>query len=146
MISNLFDEAIAVSDLATDHRWKKWVKYVDEIDPAQSNGYAFKGDFVKQGTIEYTPAERLLLVAATTGSRNHQTTNYRIVRMHADGSLEATDIRDSDKERGWALRMRPQVEALLAEINQAEPVSPLAQYSTEDLLAELARRGVVVQQ
>ena len=144
MISNLFSEVLKASGLEVDHRFKSWAKFVDQVDQSKADGYAFVGDFIPGGTVEYDPRERLILVASTSGSMKYNYCYYRLVRMHADGSLEPTDIRTDGKASGWTLRIRDQVAALLSEIDQTEPESPLASIPTDDLVAELARRGIAV--
>lgn len=144
-ISDLFKEAIEASGLNTDYRFKQYVKWIDVVDFEKSNGYAFVGDFVNHGTVEYQIGKpRLLLVQSTTGSMKYNHQNFQVIRMNPDGSLEKTAIHDTDEERGWALRIRGEVDTLLNELSQAEAPSPFAEFLDGDLISELTRRGYQV--
>jgi hypothetical protein len=140
-VRNFKDEVLAASGLKLDYRFKKWVKWIDAVDESATNGYAFVGDFVKDGTIEVEIGQpRLLLAQATSGSAKYHYAYYAVVRLNPDGSLEAVGITDNDEKKGWALRMRGAISALLAEISGESINNPLAQFSTEELVAEISRR------
>lgn len=95
-----------------DTRFSNWAKEVVDIAQA-NNGYAFVGSWVPQGTVEIERRAAVYLVATTHGSRKHQTTTYRIVRMTEVGEWVRTDITTDDRTPGWALRIRDQVRGLL---------------------------------
>lgn len=142
LFNDLLSDVYKASGLDFDSRWKKWAKWVTAIDHAKDNGFAFVGDFLKAGTVEIKIGEpRVILVASETGSRQYRTTNYAVVVFRADGGLELTEIRDSDKLRGWALRLRGPIAELLSVLSPEEPPSPLTEFSDEDLIVELQRRG-----
>lgn len=146
-IRNLKNEVLKVTDLAIDHRFKTWVKWIDAIDAEKQNGYALVGEFVRDGTVEIEVGRpRLLLAQATSGSMKYRNAYYQVVRLNADGTLEALDIATDDKVAGWALRIRDRISVALAELEAAPLLdvgsNPLAEFSAEQLLAELSRRGV----
>lgn len=144
MIRNLYEELLETAEAADgtrDHRWKKWAKRVDSVDTSKNNGYAFVGEWVEKGTIDEPAQPGLYLTGITRGSNKYQTTTYRFIRMDSDGNLHDTGIVDNDETRGWALRVREQVKSLLADIQNLETANPLADFTTEQLRAELERRG-----
>jgi hypothetical protein len=142
MISDLRKKALEVSDLKLDHRFSSWVKWVDGVDTTKSNGWAFIGEFVPDGTIEFEPRSAVLLCAAVSGSAKYHHTYYRVITMTPDGELHPTDIIDSDEKRGWALRMRDDVSNLLADLLNEPTPNPLVDFSDSDLIDELNRRGI----
>lgn len=116
-VCNLYQAIFAVSDLDRDGRdgFAAWVKEITAIDPAQPNGYSLVGGWINNQTMEITRGtKRIYLVANQTGSRKNRTTDYVIVAMDEAGALSLTDIATDDTDRGWALRIRAQVAALLA--------------------------------
>lgn len=120
VIRNLRDEVVAAASLSTGEKWVKWVA---KIDPSQSNTFAFIGEFVESGTVQVrigTP--RLLLV----GSKGRRASEYRFVVMEAGGALTPTDIRETDEKRGWALRVRDRVQAILDQQAATRPTLPPA--------------------
>lgn len=112
----LFDlrEGISiVSGLEFDNRFGSWSKEVTGIDRRESNGFMYDGSLITDGTQELFKNDyRVFLVAATTGSRKYNTTNYQVVVLE-DGKLFKTDVTDNDDKPGWALRMRAGIEELL---------------------------------
>jgi hypothetical protein len=113
-IHDLYDAINVISRLEFDHRWKSWVKEITGVDREASNGYMYTGQFLQDGTVEITKGERrLFLVAAESGSRKYRTCYYTVVELTEEGTLKKHDIDDNDDKRGWALRMRNDIEALL---------------------------------
>jgi hypothetical protein len=139
IFDNLQKEAIKAAGLEADSRWKRWVKFVDRVDTSQSDGFAFVGDFINEGTIEVDlPTSRLALVCTTTGSNKYRTSHYQVVWVNPDKSITPVDgLSTNDSKRGWALRLRDKVAALL---DQTPDDNPLASFSTAELQAELERR------
>ena len=126
-----------------DHRFRHWAKRVTKVDTHLSNGYAFEGDFIPDGTVEVPVEPAVYLVATVAGSRQYHTTTYHVLTMDAEGVLRATQIMTTDAKPGWALRIRDQVAALLAEVS-GQQADPLADHSDEELIAALERRGYQV--
>jgi len=142
--AELFD--MVSEDAWPDTRFRSWAKFVTAVDTSKVNGYAFKGEFVEDGTVEVEIKPQVFLIMTTNGSRKYQTQHYSVVTMDAVGTLALTNIYTTDEERGWALRIRDKVAALVAlvaEISGQAPASPLAGFSDEELVAELRRRGLV---
>lgn len=126
-IRNLASELYKVTPDERDTRFKSWCKFIDEVDPSKQNGFAFVGEFVRDGTVEIEVKPQLFLVAVTSGSMKYHNTTYRVVAMNAEGQLERTDIIATDKTPGWALRIRDRVAALLATLVSSPP-SPREQF------------------
>jgi hypothetical protein len=138
---NFLKEILTTSGLEVDRRWRKWARWIDQIDQSKSDGYAFVGDFISEGTVEVEVGQpRLILAMAEIGSARYHTACYRVVRLDLDGSLEATDIKTDAGNRGWALRIRDQVAEMLNEL-AGVGVNPLEVYSDDELIDELTRRG-----
>lgn len=115
---DLFDTLFVVAELDKDERWNSWCKEVVSVDPSQSNGYYFRGEFVNEseGTVELDAQNRLFLVAATDGSRKYQTTTYRAV-MLKDGVFSRVEGIETDNSTGgWSLRIRDQIAEALARL------------------------------
>jgi hypothetical protein len=112
-IIDLRDALFFVAGDEPDKRYRNWAKIVSGVTKKHDNGYDFEGDFVREGTVEISREYTVYLVASTNGSRKYHTTTYRVVVLNPEtGKLERTDI-TTDSARGWALRIRDQVKALL---------------------------------
>ena len=122
-VGNLYDDVFAASGLEADRRFKSWVKFVTKVDQTAKNGYAFVGDFVREGTSEYEVKPQVFLVAATTGSAKYHTMYYQTVVMDAQGNLSKGVVKTDDSESGWALRIRDAMTKLVSETSQAEPTA-----------------------
>lgn len=118
-VRDLYDEILTVvraEEGAHDTRFTSWIKCVDAVNTDVTNGYAFDGPFVDRGTVEVEVKPRVFLAATARGSRQYHTTTYNVVVMDGDGALSLSPIKTTDKEKGWALRIRDQVAALLDEL------------------------------
>ncbi len=104
-----------------DTRFQSWAKTVTAVSENATNGYAFKGDFIRDGTVELEIRPRVFLAMFANGSRKYQHSYYTIILMDAEGNLTASDIRTDDSKRGWALRIRSDVARLVAEGLAARP-------------------------
>lgn len=123
-IRELKSEALEASGLDLDHRWKQWVKFVDRVDESKADGYAFIGDFIRDGTVEVdVPTPRVLLVMAESGSARYHYPYYVVLILRPDGTLEQTEIETNGVKKGWALRIRQQVADLLASLQPQVEVS-----------------------
>jgi len=72
-----------------------------------------------------------------------------VVRLHkvVENGLEEVYRWEGDvRERSWALAVRDEIAAILAEAQGQEPEeeSPLSRFSDEELITELERRGYTV--
>ena len=142
-VRELQKELYVASALDVDRRFRAWAKAIDRVDESKADGYAFVGDFVNSGTVEVEVRPRLFLVMAESGSAKYHYANYVVVKMNADGSLEATDITTDGKSAGWALRIREQVAQALSALS-GEVVNPLAEIDSQQLIDEMIRRGFSV--
>lgn len=121
-VRDLFDEMVSSAALPAKHN--RWVKTVTGMDLNSKDGYAFQGTFIDKGTIQVKLGKpRLFLVGADTGG-SYPIKHYRFVVLEADGSITPTDIQDNAGKRGWALRVRDRVLALLAQHAAAPPPAP----------------------
>lgn len=106
--------------------WKEWAKPISSIDPKQSNGFMYVGEFVKEGTIRVNVQPSLYLVSRTWGSRRSPTTYYALVYMDAAGTLSSHGSVQTDDKKGWALRILPDVEQGLARVKAERSSLPVA--------------------
>jgi len=141
-VMNLMEALIEATGRSQDHRFRPWAKRLERVNPNAQNGYAFEGEWVKEGTVEVEPGPALYLVKTSWGSRKYQTPYYDVIYMDADYNLTHTGISTDGKERGWALRIRDQVAEKLAEIHSApKPVTVTIQNpDTLKALQELRER------
>ena len=117
MITELLPRLFKEMGLETDHRFKKWAKFVDRVDETHANGFAFVGSFISDGTIELRNSNPVvILAAAVTGSNRYQTTTYLVGVLYPDGTVKPTDIGTTDAKSGWALRIRNDVKTLIASL------------------------------
>lgn len=116
-VRNLLDELVNTAckkaGREQDHRFRPWAKTVTSVNTKLSNGYCFGGEFVNDGTVEVEIKPQVFLVKTSSGSYKYQTSYYNIIVMDVSGKLAATDIQTNDKTRGWAPRIRGQVDELL---------------------------------
>lgn len=164
MLRNLYKDVLALVDeehgkAGHDSRFgDALVKEVTSVDPSQAGGYMFAGRPYYSGTDDVEPAPRLFLVRTKNGSNRYQTEHYLAVTMDAAGTLHLHDEPyTTGAERGWALRMRDGMIALLsglhpqavdieaegARLNAELNADLLSEFSDEELLAELRRRGAI---
>jgi hypothetical protein len=130
-------EVLEAADLKRDHRFKEWCKWIDKVDPQGTNGYAFEGEFIQEGTTEVEIGRpRLILVSTCAGSRAYHTRHYRVLLLQADGTLECTDIATDDTTAGWALRIRDRTAALL------DSLSDVADRQPDEVVITLRGRGL----
>lgn len=117
-----------------------WVKRITGVDKTKSNGYSLLGDFVDGGKSRaYRVTEgAIYLDCDIQGSRKNQRREFSLFTVINGGIVLLQSVRE-DRTTHWAIDMWPAIEQFFIR-DQPEPDSPLAHISTEDLLAELARR------
>lgn len=123
-----------------DRKRKAWRKHLTAIDPTQSTGYAFVGDWLKAGERAELPAGSFILGYDTAGSQKNW---YPVIRLWAvtpDGLILHDSYEGTVQEVSWALAVRDRFAAILAEHPPA-PDPLLATIPTDALIAELTRRG-----
>lgn len=113
-----------------------WTKSVFGVDRSKNNGYSIQGEFMGKEGDTYEISE-LYLDCDIRGSRSHQEKNYRLFTVEPYGAI--TVIATTGDSRGWALELWDAIEEFLG---KAEPVNPLAQYTDDQIIDELARRGL----
>lgn len=112
-IHNLHDAVFAVSGLEKDRRFCSWIKHIRAVEMTLKNGYCFQGEWINDQTMIVKREPAVFLAAAVSGSRKYNNKHYVVVVMTAEGKLQKTEIATDDTDRGWALRIREQVAALL---------------------------------
>ena len=109
-----------------------WAKTVTSVDMDQPNGYAFDGDFLKDG--ENAIEEGTIVIEMTpAGSAKTDGKEVAIYRA-GDGQLNRVDDRDYD--------LKKEIESLkIAVADQlGATVNPLAEFTLKELEAEIERR------
>jgi hypothetical protein len=145
MITNLNEQLRATQNddkTKHDNRFQFWAKRVTSVDNRSTNGYSFVGDFVRDGTVDAQPG--VYLIHTQNGSRNYPVEHYSVLILNDDGTITDSSIyTNSSQGQGWALRIRDQVAALLAE-HVGTVNNQFAQIADGELIAELQRRGFTV--
>ena len=128
-----------------DERKKTWRKLLEKVDKEKSNGYAFVGEWLRAGERAELEVGSFILCYDEPGSMKNW---YPVVRLFKVGNDldEVFHWEGNICERSWALAVRDDIAAILAEAQGQEPEegSLLARISDEDLVAELERRGYTV--
>lgn len=115
--NNWLGEIMKVSQLKVDHRWKPWAKYITDCDMSKVDGHIFSGDWIHSGTVQVeTGKHRIILACATHGTNKYHYRYFRVLIQKPDASLEWTELGTDDSDKGWALRLRDTVCALLDEL------------------------------
>ena len=129
-----------------DDRNKCWRKLLAEVDREQSNGYAFIGEWLREGERAEVEIGSLILCYDETGSRKYRRPEVRVFKVVESGLEEVYHWEGNFGERSWALAVRDDIADILTEARGQEPEegSLLANISDEELIAELRRRGYAV--
>ncbi len=130
-----------------DDRHKCWRKLLTHVDKNQSNGFAFIGDWLRAGERAEIEVGSLILAYDVVGSYKNWCPVVRVLKVGVETDLEEVYRWEGDfRERSWALAVRDDIAAILAEAQgqEAPEESPLAGFSDEELIAELERRGYAV--
>ena len=125
-----------------DSRYKAWAKTVTSVDKTKSNGYAFEGSFVSLDRKAELEIGTHIMVFGETGSRAYHLPTVKLHRVTADGLEELRTWEALD--RSWALECRDEIADLIQTPSEEAEPNPLAEFSTEDLIAELKRRGAEI--
>jgi len=129
-------KTIVQTPVVGDSRFKRWTKTVSHVDTSKQNGYAFEGEFI-QSKVELEIGS-YVLAWGSEGSRANNNPLVRLYKITADG-LEKVYSKD-DLSEHWALDCRDEIAAIVNATTEHRE-NPLAQFSTEQLMAELARRN-----
>lgn len=129
-----------------DDRNKCWRKLLAEVDREQSNGYAFIGEWLREGERAEVEIGSFILCYDETGSRKYRRPVVRVFKVVENGLEEVYHWEGNFGERSWALAVRDEIAAILTEARGQEPEeeSPLASISDEELITELERRGYTI--
>ena len=130
-----------------DDRHKCWRKLLEKVDKNQSNGFAFIGDWLRAGERAELEVGSLILAYDVVGSRKNWRPVVRLLKVAIENDLDEIFRWEGNfGERSWALAVRDDIAAILAEAQgqEAPEESPLAGFSDEELIAELERRGYAV--
>jgi len=130
-----------------DDRHKCWRKVLTQVDRNQSNGFAFIGDWLRAGERAELEIGSLILCYDVVGSRKNWRPVVRLLKVGVEKDLDEIFRWEGDfRERSWALAVRDDIAAILAEEQgiESEEESLLAGLSDAELIAELERRGYTV--
>lgn len=111
-----------------------WVKKINSVDTDKRNGYAFDGPFLNDGWNDLETGA-ILIQCSPTGSVKHPGKMGEAFEVGPDGELKAfAEVGD------WFGPGFLDFRDAVAEKLRQPPVNPLAEFSTEELRAELERR------
>lgn len=111
-------------------RSKQWIKRLDSVDTSQSNGYAFIGDFARfEATVEVPEGTYFLVYVEQSSATRLYGRNVSLLRVQGE-ELTQVEAWNLDASAGWALKVRDEIAARLAE--------PAPEPGTDALLAERA--------
>ncbi len=130
-----------------DDRHKCWRKLLERIDTTKANGYAFVGEWLRAGERAELEVGSLILCYDAVGSAKNWNPVVRLLKVGIENDLEEIfHWEGNTRERSWALAVRDDIAAILAEAQGQEPEgeSMLARIPDEELIAELERRGYTV--
>ncbi len=132
-----------ISDVADDSYQRRggWTKTITGLDKTKTNGFSLQGSFMNGP--EWVPVGGLILGCSHQGSYNKpkNDTRYFLCQIQNDGSLIRI-VRVTD-QKSWATDLWPSIEKALASIQIAEAPNPLAEFSNEEILMEIHRRGLI---
>jgi hypothetical protein len=96
-------------------RSKHWIKRLERVDPAKSDGYAFEGVFAKFGaTVEVAEGTwYLAYIEDVAGSGRLRGRRVALYRVTAEGVDEVKHW-GLDSRPGWALKVRDEIAGILA--------------------------------
>ncbi len=131
---------------ALDYRKKTWRKFLTQVDKTKANGYAFIGNWLRAGERAELEVGSLILCYDEAGSMKNWYPVVRLFKVLENDLEEVFRWEGRVRESSWALAVRDEIAAILAEAQGQEPEegSPLASISDEELIAELRRRGYTV--
>ena len=112
----LFKAAQKFTGEERDDQFTSWTMEITDVYPKSETGYVFAGKLVSGGAVERKAKPVLYLVMTQNGPQGHQTATYCVVQMNPDGAIINTGISTDDKSKGWGLRIRDRVDALLVRI------------------------------
>ena len=129
-----------------DGRKKSWRKLLTQVDETKTNGYAFVGEWLRAGERAELEVSSFILCYDEAGSMKNWYPVVRLFKAVENGLEEVLHWEGKTHECNWALAVRDDIAAILAEAQGQKPEEggPLAGFSDEELIAELERRGYTV--
>ena len=133
-----------------DERKKSWRKHLERVDREQSNGFAFVGEWLRAGERSELEIGSFILCYDEAGSMKNWYPVVRLFKVLENDLEEVFRWEGSVRERSWALAVRDEIAAILAEVQGQEPEEGslleqrLSSISDEELIAEIRRRGYTV--
>jgi len=132
-----------------DERKKTWRKLLTQVDKTKANGYAFIGNWLRAWERAELEMGSFILCYDEPGSVKNWYPVVRVFKVVENGLEKVYRWEGNFGERSWALAVRDDIAAILAEAQGQEPQEPeegslLARFSDEELIAELERRGYTV--
>lgn len=109
-ILNLKEACFTVSQRQPDRRFTSWVMEVSGYDPIAKR---YTGRYINAGTVEIDDSPKVYLIGVENGSVKRHNLFISVVALE-NGVLVDKDIDDSNELRGWQLRIRDRVLALLS--------------------------------
>ena len=129
-----------------------WIKQVTSVDPNGRNGYAFGGEFLRDGVEVDLPVGSILVRVDPEGSVKNAWQSGHILKLEDDG--EMVELADGDWKDDFLGLRDAATEAMPwpDETHQSEEtVQPktncainLSDVPVLDLIAELRRRGIKI--
>ena len=131
---------------ALDYRKKTWRKFLTQVDKTKANGYAFIGNWLRAGERAELEVGSFILCYDEAGSMKNWYPVVRLFKVLENDLEEVFRWEGRVRESSWALAVRDEIAAILAEAQGQEPEeeSPLSRFSDEELITELERRGYTV--
>jgi len=116
-----------------DSRFKQWTKTCNSVDTDKSTGYAFDGKFIRaKAELE---VGSFILAFGMEGSRANNLPVVGLFKVLETGEVGKVYIKECETNM-WALEVRDEIAAYV----NVEKVNPLADFTLEQLKAEIERR------
>lgn len=115
-----------------------WHKHLKSVDVTKTNGYAFEGDFIREG-LNDLPLGAVIIRQSPTGSVANGGKDGAVLVVREDGLHEV--LGDTDWSTKFLL-IRDAAVSALGSAQQAQ--GPLSDVTDAELIAEVKRRGLEV--
>ena len=130
---------IPMETFPRDRRFKFWGKELETVDTNRSNGYAFIGEWLpKEGKAEL-PVGSYVLWYHEEGSQKYHEPVIELYLVTKDGP-DLIQTWECAARQGWALECRDEIADI---IHERPEENPLSEFSDEELLTEIKRRGLL---
>jgi hypothetical protein len=131
---------LKIEGYSTSGGRKSWFKSIDSVDLTKTNGYAFDGDFLLANTEVELPVGAVVIECVPTGSIKY---SGKEGRAYVVDEKEENGLRLELEGYDWRKEFLSFRDSVAELVNNSE-VNPLAEFSDEDLLAELESRGIAI--